>query len=142
MPRLVLDDQLDVAKILPGLRRWATTARLQELRPGEHILDERVPQILLTCHEPNFITIDSDFWTPKLCHTGYCIIYIEIDDRRQQEIPRLLRRLFRDGRFKSQKQRLGTVIRVSRVGISFWEVGNATIQHVLLGPSKSPKRKG
>jgi len=49
MSLLVLDDQLDVLTVLSGLRRWASVLRLQALRPGAHILDDRVPEILLTC---------------------------------------------------------------------------------------------
>jgi hypothetical protein len=141
MSQLVLDDQLDVVKVLPGLRRWASTIRLQELRPGEHIFDDRVPEILLTCHEPTFVTIDSDFWKPKLCHSGYCIVYTEIDFRRQQEIPKLLRRLFRHARFKSHAQRMGKVIRLTQSGVSFWESAATTVQHVLFGPAAKKRRR-
>lgn len=81
MSQLVLDDQLDVVKLLPRLRNWVTAVRLQSLRPGEHILDDRVPEILLTCHEPTFVTIDADFWKPQLCHERYCIAVIGVDDR-------------------------------------------------------------
>lgn len=141
MSQLVLDDQLDVIKVLPGLRRWASAIRLQALRPGEHILDDRVPEILLSCHEPTFVTIDAGFWKPKLCHSGYCIVYAEVDSRRQQAIPELLRRLFRHPRFKSHALRMGKVIRLTQAGVSYWESGTATVQHALFGPTRKKRRR-
>lgn len=130
MSQLVLDDQLDVVKILPGLRRWASPIRLQQLRPGEHILDDRVPEILRTCNQPTFLTIDDDFWKPIFCHRSYCIIVAEIDFRRQQELPELLRQLYRHARFKTRAQRMGKVIRLSHDGVWYWEVGANAVQQI------------
>jgi hypothetical protein len=45
MSQLVLDDQLDVVEVLPPLLKWITATRLQDLRPGELVLDDRVPEI-------------------------------------------------------------------------------------------------
>lgn len=141
MRQLVLDDQLDVVKVLRALRRRTTAIRLQELRPGEHILDDRVPEILLTCHEPTFITIDSDFFKPRLCHSRYCIVYVDVDFRRQQEIPRLLRQLFRHARFKSHAQRMGKIIQLTQAGVSYWEFGATTVQHALFVPAAKKRRR-
>jgi hypothetical protein len=55
----------------PPLEAWTTAVRPQALRPGEQVLDDRVPEILLTLKAPTFITIDQDFWDRRLCHTGY-----------------------------------------------------------------------
>ena len=141
MSQLVLDDQLDIVKVLPGLRTWISSVRLQSLRPGEHILDDRVPEILLTCHEPTLVTIDTDFWTSKLCHSGYCIVYVEIDDRRQREIPKLLRRLFRHPRFRTRAERMGKVIRLTLAGVSYWDIGATTLQHSLFDVVKKKGRR-
>ena len=141
MSQIVLDDQLDVVKVLPRLRRWVTAVRLQQLRPGQHILDDRVPEILRTCHQPTFVTIDADFWEPALCHPGYCIVYVELDFRRQQELPKLLRRLFRHPAFKSRAQRMGKVIRLNPSGIWYWEVGANAVKHAIFGPEKKRRRK-
>lgn len=39
MSQLVLDDQLDLDDVLPGLQSWITFVRLQALRHEERILD-------------------------------------------------------------------------------------------------------
>ena len=61
MSQLVLDDQLDLQVICPPLERWMSIVRLQDLRPGEHILNDRVPQLLLARNKPTFVTIDHGF---------------------------------------------------------------------------------
>jgi hypothetical protein len=54
MSQLVLDDQLDVQIILPELEGWIKAVRLQQLCPGEQILDDRIPAILRTLKSPTF----------------------------------------------------------------------------------------
>ena len=142
MSQLVLDDQLDVLKVLPGLGRGLSATRLQALRPGEHILDDRVPEILLTCHEPTFVTIDSDFWKRQLCHPGYCIVFVEVDFRRQQQVPGLLRKLFRHPGFNSRSQRMGKVIRVRASGVWYWEIGAKAVKQVPFVPAAKRRRRG
>jgi hypothetical protein len=75
MSQLILDDQLDISEVFFPIRKWITARRLQELRPGELIRDERVPEILRTLKSPTFITIDHGFWNARLCHPDYCIVY-------------------------------------------------------------------
>src|SRR5947209_18917422 len=74
MSQLVLDDQLDLEEVLPGLESWITSVRLQSLRPGEKILDDRVPELLLKLKQPTFVTIDHGFWNRSFCHPGYSSI--------------------------------------------------------------------
>ena len=62
MSQLILDDQLSVRKVLTPLQKWITVERLQDLRSGEVILDDRVPEILRTQKNATFVTIDQDFW--------------------------------------------------------------------------------
>lgn len=141
MSQLILDDQLDVLQVLPGLRRWVSAVRLQALRPGQHILDDRVPEILLSCHEPTFVTIDADFWEMSLCHRGYCIVFVEVDFRRQQQIPRLLRKLLRLPAFKSRAQRMGKVIRLNSSGVWYWKVGAHSLRQSHFGPAARKRRR-
>ncbi len=90
MSQLVLDDQLDLKELLPLLRKWVTFQRLGQLRRGEHILDDRVAEILLTLRQSTFVTIDRFFWDRGLCHPGYAILFFDVADNRQKLIPGLL----------------------------------------------------
>ena len=106
MSQLVLDDQLDVQAILPRLEPWITAVRLQSLRPGEHVLDDRVPEILCTLQRPTFVTIDRGFWNRRLCHASYCILYFDLLTDQQQQLPSILRRLFRLVEFRTRAVRI------------------------------------
>ena len=121
MSQLVLDDQLDWQKILPPLEGWMTAVRLQDLRPGEHILDDRVPELLLTLNKPTFVTIDHGFWNRWLCHSGYCILHFAVRNEKQAELPLLMRRLFRLAAFRTRAVRMGKVARVGTNAVAYWE---------------------
>jgi hypothetical protein len=121
MSQLVLDDQLDLQKILPPLEEWMTAVRLQDLRPGQHILDDRVPHLLLSLNKPTFVTIDHGFWKRRLCHPGYGILYFALSKEKQERLPPLLRRLFRLAEFRTRTARMGKVARVGISVVTYWE---------------------
>jgi hypothetical protein len=121
MSQLVLDDQLDVQEILPALKRWITAIRLQELRPGEHILDDRVPEILQSLNKATFLTIDHGFWDRRLCHPDYCILYFALRKDEQHQLPRQLRRLFRLPQFRTRSAQMGVVARIQRETVVYWK---------------------
>jgi hypothetical protein len=121
MSQLVLDDQLDLEDVLPGLESWITSVRLQSLRPREQILDNRIPEILLTLKQPTFVTIDHGFWNRLYCHPEYCIIFCDLITTEQHLLPALLRRLFRLPEFRTRAARMGKVARVGKAVVTFWE---------------------
>ena len=127
MSQLVLDDQLDLDDVLPGLQSWITWERLQALRPTEQILDERVPGLLLTLKRPTFITIDHGFWHRGLCHSGYCILYFALTKEEQEKIPTLLRRVLHLPEFQTRAARMGKVARVQKQAVTYWKTGARTV---------------
>jgi hypothetical protein len=127
MSQLVLDDQLDVQIMVPALEAWITAVRLQHLRPTEHILDDRIPEILRTLKKPTFLTIDHGFWNRRLCHSGYCILYFDLAKDEQQQLPGLLRRLFRLPEFRTRTVRMGKVARVRQETVTYWQAGEKKV---------------
>src|SRR5262249_23352549 len=123
MSQIVLDDQLDMQILVPPLKAWTTVVRLQDLRPGERILDDRVPEILRTLRTPTFVTIDHGFWNRRLCHLDYCILYFDCAKNEQQLLPALLRQLLRLPEFDTRTQRMGKVARIQQEKVRYWEVG-------------------
>jgi hypothetical protein len=121
MSQLILDDQADALTLVPKLSKWTTVQRLQELRPREHILDDRVPEILLTLSSPTFVTIDDDFWDRRLCNPGYSILFFPLQNKEQKWIPGMLRALFRHKGFATRAERMGKIARVSRKNVVYWE---------------------
>ena len=130
MSQLILDDQLDVAEILPSIRKWITARRLRDLRPGELIRDDRVPEILLTLKSPTFITIDRGFRDARLCHPKYCILYFDLRDDQQELIPALLRALLRRAEFRSRANRMGKVVQISTKAITYWQFQGTGLKRI------------
>lgn len=124
MSQIILDDQLFDLEVLVPLARWITIQRLRDLRPGEVIKDERVPIILHQVRQPTFVTIDMGFWNLRLRDARYCILCFPLRNDEQQEIPGLLRRLFRLSEFATKAARMGKVVRVSQAHIDYWQVGD------------------
>src|SRR5438552_3241244 len=79
---------------------------IQELRPNEQILDDRIPQILRALRHPTFVTIDQGFWNRRLCHPAYCILHFPLRDDQQSRLPGLLRALWRLPEFRVRKRRM------------------------------------
>jgi hypothetical protein len=130
MSQLILDDQLDVSEVLPSLRKWISAGRLKDLRPAELIRDDRVPEILRTLRSPTFITIDHGFWNARLCHPGYCVLYLALRDDQQHLIPALLRALLRRAEFRSRSNRMGKVVRVGPKAVPYWEFERRGLQSI------------
>ena len=130
MSQLVLDDQLDLRAVLRPLRKWITARRLQELRPGELILDDRVPQILRTLKQPTFVTIDQGFWSPRWTDHNYAIVCFALRNDQQRRLPGLLRALFRHPEFRTRAKRMGKVARVGLTTIEWWQFRRADLHQV------------
>jgi hypothetical protein len=140
MSQLILDNQLDLAEVAPSLRKWITFRRLHDLRPGEMILDDRVPEILATLKQPTFVTIDHDFWQRRWCHPKYCIVYFALSDDQQELLPGLLRRLWRRPEFRTRAGRMGKVMRVALTGIAFWQFQAPALQRIPWDETRRRKR--
>jgi hypothetical protein len=91
------------------------------------LLDEEIIPLLQSLRQPTFFTRDSDFYERRLCHRKYCIVYILVE---KSEAALFVRRFLRHPNFKTQANRMGTVIRVSRAGISFWRLHQSQEEHV------------
>lgn len=140
MSQLLLDNQLDLLEVLPALRQWITVRRLAEVRPKEVILDDRIPEILLTLKQPTFVTIDKDFWQRRWCNPNYCIIYVAVRDNQQDLLPGLLRQLWHRPEFQTRAKRMGKVIHVSSTGVKFWQFRGRTLQRISWQETRPRKR--
>lgn len=138
MSQLVLDDHLDAPAVLLPIRKWITAQFLRHLRPGQQILDDRVPQLLRTLRQPTFVTIDRDFWDSRWCNPSYGILYFALEDTEQELLPDLLRALFRRPEFRTRADRMGKVAKVSTVTIEYWDFPTRSLQRIAWqGPRRS-----
>jgi hypothetical protein len=130
MSQLILDDQLDLLEVLPPMRKWITVARLREVQPRQIVLDDRVPEILLTLKRPTFVTIDHHFWNRYWCHLNYCVLYFWLRDIEQVLIPGMLRTLLHLAEFRTRASRMGKVVRVGKTAIDYWEYKAPSIRRI------------
>jgi hypothetical protein len=136
MSQLILDAHVSASLVLRPLRRWITVRTLQELRPNEIVLDERIPEILLREKQPTFVTIDKDFIDPRWCNPSYCILNFALQDREQHELPSLLRALFHRPEFRTRTLRMGKVARVSTSSIEYWQFPDRERRIILWKPRR------
>jgi hypothetical protein len=81
--------------------------------------DTDIIPLLLTEHLPTFFTRDRGFYNPRLCHSKYCLVVLDV---RRDEAASFTRRLLRHPAFNTRAKRMGKVVRVTRARISFRSV--------------------
>ncbi len=123
MSQILLDEQIDPEVVLLPIRSWITAQFLRDLRPGERILDHRVPTLLRTLRQPTFVTIDQDFWDRRWRSPHFCILYFDMRSKQQDQIPDLLRALLRLAEFRTRAIRMGKLARVGPTHIDYYEFG-------------------
>ncbi len=121
MSQLILDDQLDLKLVQRPIQKWISCRALHNLRPDELILDDRVPEILLTLSKPTFVTIDQGFWHRHWSHADYCILCFALRNDQQGMLPGMLRSLLRLVEFRTRASRMGKVARVGSKSIDYWQ---------------------
>jgi hypothetical protein len=79
--------------------------------------DHEIIPFLHQLKQPTFFTRDDDFYERKLCHAGYCLVYLDV---RKEEVAIFVRRVLRQPDFNTKAKRMGKVIHASHVGVSVW----------------------
>ncbi len=90
------------------------------------IKDREIIPLLHQLSQPTFFTRDDGFYERKLCHTGYCLVYLDV---RKEEVATFVRRVLRHRAFKTKAKRMGKVIRASHVGLSVWNLHAEKEEH-------------
>ncbi len=81
--------------------------------------DSEIIPLLLQLHFPTFFSLDVDFYKPKLCHSRFCLVYMDVD---QYEAASFIRRFLKHSEYKTKNKRKGRVLRISHIGISEWRL--------------------
>ena len=140
MSQIILDDQLFDLEVLIPLARWITVQRLRDVRPGEVIKDERVPELLRQLPQPTFVTIDMGFWDKGLRDVHYCILCFPLRNDEQHQLPALLRRLLQLPEFRTKAERMGKVARVSPSHVEYWRMGDEQSHRLHWSISEAARR--
>lgn len=123
----ILDENIPKAQreLLEGRRIPVRQVGVNIGRKG--LLDEEIIPLLQHLRLPTFFTRDSDFYERRLCHRKYCLVYMSVE---KSEAALFVRRFLRHPDFKTQANRMGKVVRVSRAGVSFWRLRQSKEEHV------------
>ncbi len=109
------------------MRRWRMHIRQVGIEVGKKGLkDNEIIPLMFQLRSPTFFTLDSDFYKPKLCHSHYCLVFVDVV---QYEAAFFIRRLLRHSEFKTQNKRKGKVIRISHTGIFTWHLNAEHEKH-------------
>lgn len=128
---IILDEQLLEHDIEESISKWyrGTVRFVTELRPNTIIKDDAIPQLLRQQNQPTFITINErDFWRKVVINEQFCVVCLTLPDSRTQEIPDVLRELFRYSEFKTKTNRMGKVIRVTDNETSYYTFNDKTVR--------------
>lgn len=119
---IILDENVPESQV-QLLRSWRIRALLVGRDISEKgIKDDRLSKFLLQQSRPTFFTRDEGFFDRKLCHSGYCLVYLAV---RPNESALFVRRVLRSPHFSVRAKRLGAVIRVSSAGLQVWRLRKA-----------------
>ncbi len=115
----ILDEQ-----ILENQRQLIKSWRIRVRQIGHDIgrkglKDKEIIPLLLQLRRPTFFSLDFDFFERRLCHSRYAIVCMNVN---KHEAAVYLRRLLRHPQFNTAAKRMGTVIRLSSMGIWFWKL--------------------
>lgn len=93
--------------------------------------DEEVIPLLVKQRRSVFFTRDKDFHNRGLCHSRYCIVYLDVQI---SEAATFVRRLLSHPDFNTNAKRVGKVLRVTSGGISFWQINEPQERRVSWKP--------
>jgi len=108
----ILNDQRQLLKM------WRITSRqIGDDTGRKGMRDEEIIPLLHRSDHPIFFTRDNDFYRRHLCHSGYCLVCLDVG---RYEVANFVRRLLRHRQFDTRAKRMGTVIRVFHGGLAVW----------------------
>jgi aspartate/glutamate racemase len=89
--------------------------------------DDQVLALLHHLDQPTFFTLDDDFYDRRLCHEGYCLVHLDIDEERVAEH---IRKALAHRELNTKAKRMGHVIRVLKTGLVVWRMHQEQEDHL------------
>jgi len=108
------------------LRRW----RIPHRQFGRDfsllgVQDADIIPLLHRIRRATLFTQDQDFFKRRLCHAGYCLVWL---DMKPGQTADYVRRFLRHPMFDTHANRLGKVLRVHPHGITYWHPHARSLQ--------------
>ena len=82
--------------------------------------DDEIIPLLHRLDRPTFFSLDEDFFDPRLLHSGYCLVHLDVDE---EDVAKYVRRVLRHVELNTKAKRMGLILRVQPKIIHVWQVG-------------------
>jgi hypothetical protein len=89
--------------------------------------DAQIISLLHRLDRPTFFTLDGDFYNRRLCHEGYCLVHLDIEE---EMVAEYVRRLLRHRELNTKAKRMGRAIRVLSTGLAVWRIHQEQERHL------------
>ncbi len=87
------------------LRSWRVPVRQIGLDIGRKgMKDDEIIPLLHPLDRVTFFTLDGDFYDRRLCHEGYCLVHLDVEE---EMVAEYVRRLLRHRALNSKAKRMG-----------------------------------
>lgn len=118
---IILDENFpDAAK--ETMRSWHIQARHIGTEIGRSgMKDAEIIRMLHSLRRPTLFTLDLDFYKRRLCHSKYCLAYLEVS---RGETAKYTRAFLQHREFNTEAKRMGNVVRVNSLGLRVLRLNN------------------
>jgi len=105
------------------LHRWGIrVCQIGREIAAARIGDDAIIPLLHQIKRATFFTHDADFFKKRLCHSAYCLVWLDEDE---DQMAAYVRRFLRHSALATKSERMGIVARVSVQGLRCWRHGQA-----------------
>jgi len=89
--------------------------------------DDEIIPLLHRLDRPTSFTLDGDFYDRRLCHEGYCLVHLDVDE---EVAATHVRRVLRHPNLNTKAKRMGRVIRVLPTALAVWHIHQEQESHL------------
>jgi hypothetical protein len=115
----VLDENVPVEQ-RTALHTWGIAARQIGYDVGRlSMQDDEIISLLHKLRHSTFFTLDLDFYKRYRCHSGYCLVFMDVEPN---TVAAYVRLLLNHSDLNTAARRMGTVIRITPDGLTLWRL--------------------
>jgi hypothetical protein len=123
----LLDENVRKDQVADLRRKRISVKKIGEDIGRTGMKDREIIPLLHQLNRPTFFTLDADFYSPRLRHQGYCLVYLDVGDT---EFAAFVRRLLRHPSLNTKAKRMGLVVCVEPEGLTVWRLRKNQVQHL------------